>query len=124
MKRPKPQSAADCRALIAESVIKPRIVPARLEALYKCLRMFERVEKQRRDDPTLAALAEQNRIEQEKLEVKKAEYRRRALNTSSGSIITFNLEKEVTRLKQRIASLETELSERGVQSTETRSREQ
>lgn len=75
--------------------------------------MFERSEQQIRKDREIAALTEQNRIAAELLETKKAEYRRRALNTSSGSIIAFNLQRENELLKQRIAELECQL---GVQS--------
>jgi hypothetical protein len=126
VKRPKPQSAADARGLIASEVVKSRINPTRLAALHKCLRMFERVEQQVRKDREIAALTEQNRIEQEKLEVKKAEYRRRALNTSSGSIIALNLRKEIARLKSRVAELEADKANSGSEPTltETRYREQ
>ncbi len=106
MKRPKPQSAAECRELIATEVVRPRLIPDRIKQFYRCLRMFERVEQQGRKDREIAALEHQNRIEQEKLEVKKAEYRRRALTASSGSLIAFNLRKENERLRQRIAELE------------------
>jgi hypothetical protein len=108
-----PVSAADARALIAAEVVKPHINPTRLEQLHKCLRVFERSEQQVRKDREIAALENQNRIAQDSLDLRKAEYRRRALNTSSGSIITFNLQRENELLKQRITELESSL---GVQS--------
>jgi hypothetical protein len=105
VKRPKPQSAAECRQLIATEVVRPRLIPDRIDAFYRCLRMFERVEKQRRDDATLAALAEQNRLKAEEVDLRKQEYRRRAENAPNG-VIVVNLRREIAGLKQRITELE------------------
>jgi hypothetical protein len=105
VKRPKPSSAAECRELIATEVVRPRLIPDRIKQFYRCLRMFERVEQQVRKDREIAALTEQNRIEQEKVNLRKDEYRRRCEIAPNG-VVVVNLRKEITRLKQQIAELE------------------
>ena len=111
MKRPKPQSAVECRDLIAAEVVRERLIPGRITAFYKALRMFERVEKQQREDRKLAALEDQNRLLSEQNELRKQDYRLRALKSGNGTILVNNLQRQLAVAERTIAELKAEIVE-------------
>jgi hypothetical protein len=74
---PAPQSADDCRKLIAQETVKTKPRERTLRCLYRLLRVFVKAEDAARADAKTRALEDHNRLKAEELELKRAEYRRR-----------------------------------------------
>jgi hypothetical protein len=78
-----------------------------LRYLYRLLRTFERADVQTAAESKNRLLDEANRLKQSGLELKRAEYQRRM---SLGPLGVRNLQRENAVLKERVASLEAELT--------------
>ena len=74
---PAPQTAADCRALIARETVKTKPRERTLRCLYRLLKVFVAAEDTARIEARTRALDEANTLKQEELELRRAEYRRR-----------------------------------------------
>ena len=111
MKRPRPQTSQDCRDLIAAEVVRERLIPGRITAFYKALRMFERVEQQNRKDREIAAQETANRLAAEQNDLRKQDYRLRALKSGNGTILVSNLQRQLAVAERTIAELKAEIVE-------------
>jgi len=74
---PPPQNSAECRTLIAQETVKTKPRERTLRCLYRLLRVFVAAEDAARMEAKTRALEDQNRLKQEELELRRAEYRRR-----------------------------------------------
>ena len=80
---PTPRTAAEVRVRISCEVSQ-RGREAKLRQWYRLLRSFTDAEKAERENARTAAIVEQNRLKQQQLEFRKAEYRRRFAATEHG----------------------------------------
>lgn len=74
---PAPHNSADCRALIAEETVKTKPRERTMLYLYRLLRAFVAAEDTARVEARTKALEDANRLKNEQLELRRAEYRRR-----------------------------------------------
>lgn len=74
---PPPQNSAECRKLIAQETVKTKPRERTLRCLYRLLRVFVAAEEAARMEAKTRAIEDQNRLVQEELELRRAEYRRR-----------------------------------------------
>jgi hypothetical protein len=74
---PAPQNAGDCQMLIARETVKTKPRERTLRYLYRLLRVFVAAEDAARVEAKTKALEETNRLKQQEIELKWAEYRRR-----------------------------------------------
>lgn len=93
-----PTSTAECRALIAEEIVKSKPKASRLRVLYRLLRAFERGDAQAASELKVKALESANRLKQEALDLRRLEYQRRFALGPVG----------VRRMQEKIEKLETE----------------
>ncbi len=93
-----PTSTAECRALIAEEIVKSKPKASRLRVLYRLLRAFERGDVQAASELKVKALETANRLKQEALDLRRLEYQRRFALGPVG----------VRRMQEKIRNLETE----------------
>lgn len=93
-----PTSTAECRALIAEEVVKSKPKAGRLRVLYRLLRAFERADAQAASELKVKAIETANRLKQEALDLRRLEYQRRFALGPVG----------VRRMQEKIKNLETE----------------
>lgn len=101
-----PLTADECREAISREVMF-RGREVRLRRLYRLLKAFTDAEKVEREDRRIAALAEQNRLRQESLDLKKADY---LLRFTSKPLGQRALLKANAGLKGRVAELELALA--------------
>ena len=93
-----PTSTVECRALIAEEVVKNKPRASRLRVLYRLLRAFERGDAQVTAELKVKALETANRLTQEAADLKRLEYQRRFVLGPIG----------VKRMREKIEKLEAE----------------
>ena len=105
---PAPQSAADVRQLISAETVKTKPRERTLRHLYRLLKAFVTAEDAARVDEQNRVEAEQNLLEQEQLELTRAEYRRRYFSAGLGLQENERLQARVAELEQRVAELEAE----------------
>jgi hypothetical protein len=74
---PAPQNSGDCRALIAIETVKTKPRRRTLQCLYRLLKAFVVAEDAARFEAKTKALEDANRLKQEELVLKRAEYQRR-----------------------------------------------
>lgn len=74
---PAPQNTGDCRALIAIETVKTKPRERMLKHLYRLLKAFVAAEDAARVEAKTKALEDANRLKEEELELKRAEYQRR-----------------------------------------------
>lgn len=104
-----PLTAEETRQWIArETVNKQR--ERRLQWLYRLLRSFVAAEEAERADAKVNALVDQNRLKQQEVDLKRAEYKRRFLLCPLG---VRQMMKENDELKARVAQLEAEIAKTG-----------
>ena len=116
---PAPQSAGDCRTLVAAEIVKTKPSERRLRQLYKLLRTFVAAEDAARADAKTEALTNANELLAESNHLKHQEFLRRF---NLGPLGLRNLQAENERLKARVAELEAVL-EVGVKSEDRGQRE-
>ena len=97
-----PQNSADVRRLIAAEVVKANPSERRLRVLYRLLKTFVAADDVARTDAQNRIEAQQIRLNEEELELRRAEYRRRYFSAGLGL-------QENERLKRRVAELEEQL---------------
>ena len=111
---PAPTNATECRALIAQEVVRHKPRELTLRGLYRLLREFTAADKNPIELRRVEALEQANRQKQDEIELKKqqaalqsAEYRRRFAGMPHGAR---QLLKTVARLEAENAALRLEIA--------------
>ena len=103
-----PTSTAECRALIAEEVVKSKPKAGRFRVLYRLLRAFERGDVQSATDLKVKALDTANRLKQESLDLRRLEYQRRF---ALGPVGVRRMQEKIERLEAENLALKAQVSE-------------
>jgi len=100
---PAPQTAGDCRTLIAAETVRTKPRERTLRYLYRLLRAFVAAEDAERTDAKTKALDEANRLKQSEIDLRRAEYQRRF---DLGPLGVRVMRQRIAELEEKVAELE------------------